>query len=283
MKSLPGSTVAYGRYARVVIDTIAIESVGIENPQGLRFDFKVTKTLKPAPNKAAINIYNLNRDHRAQISQLKVVPVSLDVGYEGGHDQIFLGFMRVGLTTRVGPDILTHITAGDGEEKIRKSRVNVSIAKGTPADQVLRQVAESVGVDRGNLDDALRTLKGVANAFPSGTVLTGAASREMTAICKLLNIEWSVQSGKLLLLEKGKALAATALKLSQNTGMIGSPTIDNKGVMSCTMFAVQGVYPGRLVVIDGEFLQGQFRIEETEYSGDTKADTWQIAIKGKRY
>lgn len=285
------STVLFGRYARVVIDTIEIVSRGIEDQSGLRFDFSVQRSLKSTANKAAVNIYNLNRDHRNQIASIdprsgrgQSVPVSIDVGYDGGHEQIFLGFLRSALPTRENDgSVVTHIASADGEDKIRRSRVAAPVAKGTPADQVLRTVAAAVGVDQGNLNDAVTKLKGVANAFPSGTVLYGNAARELTGICRSLGLEWSVQHGKLQLLSLGAVLKDTAIRLTPQTGMLGPPSLDSKGVLSVKSLLAPGFYPGRLLVLESEFLTGQFRIEETTHSGDTRAESWYVDIKASRY
>jgi hypothetical protein len=282
--SLPANTVLYDRYARLVIGPIGIDGGGpIAKPTGLRFDFKVTKTLKTAANKAEINVYGLNREHRKQIDQMKTPAVSLDAGYQGGSSQIFLGFLRTGLTTRQGPDVVTHLGSGDGEEKIRKSRVAISIAKGTPNYPILVSIAKAVGVEDGNLGEALKSLAAIAPKWPAGTVLYGSASREMTHICKALDLEWSVQAGKLQILPRGKPLPGAALKLNDISGLLDAPTLDNKGIMGCKMLMAPDVYPGRIVVIDAEFLSGQFRIEETTHTGDTHADPWVIEIKGKKY
>ena len=278
------STVAFSRYARLVIDRIEIVSRGIADQTGLRFDFDVSKNLKPEPNKAQINIWGLSRGSRYRIQTLGSVPVSLDVGYEGGHEQIFLGGLRTALPTKDDEgSIIVHLASGDGEVKFRKSRVSASFAKGTPANQVLRTVAEAIGVDRGNLDEAVSALQGVANAFPSGTVLHGNAARELTGVCRSLGLEWSVQNGKLQILSLGALIKGTAINLSESSGMIGAPSLDSKGVLSVKSLLVPGIHPGRALVIKSEFLSGQFRIEETKHSGDTRGQNWIVDIKAKRY
>lgn len=262
----------------------------IRSEASVRFRFTVEKTLKPEPNKAEIAICNLTTFHQTQIDALGTVPVQLDAGYSGATSTIFLGDLRSGFTTSEGPDDWTLISSGDGEQQIRTSRINVSIAKGTNTDQVLKQVALAIGVGAGNLEDAARKIKsafsGTGNLFSMGTVLSGSAYREMCSICNSLNLEWSIQDGKLQILEKGKALATQAIVLNKETGLLGEPTIDNKGVMSCTMLLQKDVFPGRIVLLQGERLRGQFRLEETTHKGDTResgANSWCIEAKGKRY
>lgn len=266
----------WDRRATLTIDTIKIER--------LRFVFTVDASTKPQPNKASISVFNLNPDHRSQIEELRKAPVRLDVGYAGGTQTIFLGDLRTCPSVRDGADIVTTIESGDGEKAIQTSRVNKSHAKGTSQADVLRDVALSLGVLPGNLDAATKRLKSAGvGIFPAGTVLTGSAAREMTNLCKSLNLEWSIQKGALQILERGKALEASAVKLHKYSGMIGAPTVDNRGILSVSSLMNPEIFPGRLLVLDGDRLKGQYRIEDCHYAGDTHGAQWQIDVKGKRY
>jgi hypothetical protein len=222
---------------------------------------------------------------------MKRARVELAAGYKGAMSTIFLGELRVGLTVDEPPDFgIVMLETADSEAAYGKSRVNQSFAKGVTTDTVLSAVATQIGVSPGNLADAKRkiasTFSGVGNRFPKGAVLTGSASREMTAICRSLNLEWSIQDGKLQILEKGRVLEGTAILLSSarkgGSGLIGQPTIDSKGIMSCVSALQPDVFPGRQIMIEGMRLKGRFRAEETEHSGDYRGGTWQVAIKGKK-
>lgn len=266
---------------------VAILTIGTVEIRDLRISFSVEASIKPQPNKATIQVYNLNPDHQSQIEQLGSVPVRLDVGYLGGTQTIFLGDLRTCPTVKDGPDLITVVESGDGEKAVQTSRVSVSVAKGTNTDKVLKDVALAIGVDPGNLEDAARKIRtafpGSGGIFPAGTVLTGSAAREMSSICKSLNLEWSIQKGKLLILERGKALEAEAVSLSKYSGMIGAPTVDNKGILSVSSLMNPEIFPGRLLVLDGDRLQGQYRIEDCAYTGDTRTNDWRIDMHGKRY
>lgn len=272
-------TLLWQRVAVLTIDTIEIKD--------LRFVFTVDASIKPQPNKASISVFNLNPDHRAQIEELRSAPVRLDVGYLEGTQTVFLGDLRTCPSSKDGPDWVTTVESGDGEKAIRTARVNVSAAKGTSTDKILKDVATAIGVLPGNLEDAAKKIKsafpGSGSIFPTGTILTGSAAREMTNICRSLNLEWSVQKGALQILERGKALEKSAVLLSSTTGMIGSPTVDNKGVLSVSSLMNPEIFPGRLLVLEALRLQGQYRIEECHYAGDTHGAQWQVDVKGKRY
>ncbi len=261
----------------VTVDTLQITD--------LDMSFAIKKTLKPHPNTCELKIFNLNEEHRSAIEQKKVAKVQIEAGYEGGTSVLFIGDLRSSISPWIGPDCVTSLAAGDGEKAIRKARVNVSIKKGTKTPDVLKAVAESLGVGKGNLASAVAKLKssGIADLFSQGTVLTGSASRELTAVCRSSGLIWCVNDGKLQILGLRESLEGTAINLNQNTGLIGSPTIDNDGILSAKMLLIPDVIPGRKMVIQSDRLKGQYRLEECVYSGDTAGENWYIDIKAKRY
>jgi len=268
----------FGRKIRVVVSTIEITE--------LTMLFNVVKTLKPEPNKAELTIYNLNPSNRSKLEQMVQAPVQIEAGYQEGMSVLFLGDLRTAITIHQGPDYITKLSSGDGERAVKTARVNVSLKKGSAsADKVLEAVAKSLGVGDGNLKQALNVIKaaGLADLFSEGTVIFGSAFREMNELCKSLGLSWSIQGGKLQILELKKALEGQAIKISERTGLIGSPTVDNKGVLTCQTLLIPDVFPGRLMTLESERIQGQYRIESCQYTGDTRGQDWYIQIEGKRY
>lgn len=274
----------YKRAFRLTVDTIQIDST--KTPVPLQVRFSVKKNLKPEPNKCDIQIWNLNQKHRSQLEQLASVPVQLEAGYIGSLHRIFIGDLRTAITIRDSQvDLITSIGSGDGEKALRSARVNISVKKATSVDYVLKLIGLSLGVAPGNLDDAAKQLSfaSIGSMFSQGTVLSGNAAREMSGICKSVGLTWSVQEGKLQLLPIGKALAKEAIKCSADTGMLGSPTVDSKGILTVKMLLVPDVYPGRLLVVRSEHVNGNYRIEETTHAGDFEGKDWCIDIKAARY
>jgi hypothetical protein len=261
------------------------------NISGMRIQFEVTKNLKQEPNKAVIKIHNLTKDHRHQIESLPSVPVQLDAGYaDAGTSTIFLGDLRTAISMREGSDIVTTLGGGDGEKKIQTARTSLSFARGTTAADVLKKLAFNLGVSVGNVNDAGTKIRvafaNTGNVFTAGTCTMGSASREMTRICRSLGLEWSIQNGKLQILEIGQALAGQAIFLDKQSGMIGSPSVDAKGIMTAHALIQPDVFPGRLLVLQGDTLQGQYRIEETHHTGDTHSSgetSWAVEMKSRKY
>lgn len=269
--------ILFNRSIRVVVNTIEIRD--------LDMSFKVSKSLKPEPNKAELRIYNLNEEHRSALEQTQTARVLVEAGYESGTSVLFLGDLRTTRSVTEGPSIVTALSSGDGEKAIQTARVSASLAKNSTPEQVLRTICEAMGVDTGNLNQAVNALRsaGISNHFAEGCVLSGSAYREMNAICKSVGLTWSIQDGKLQILPLRQALQGSAVLLSPQTGLIGSPTVDNKGVMSCRMLMAPDVFPGRLLVLESARLRGQYRIEACDYTGDTRGQDWYIDLQAKRW
>lgn len=273
MASIP----LFKRVIRVVIDTIEIKDLDMV--------FAIKKNLKPEPNTCDLKVYNLNPTNRSAIEQKGSAAVLIEAGYEQGTSILFLGDLRTSISVTAGEDIITALSCGDGEKKIRTSRINVAVKRQTKTTDVLKMVAKAIGVGDGNLTDAIKklTANGVADIFVEGTVISGSASREMTAICRSLDLIWSVQDGRLQILPRKQALDGEAILLSPQTGLVGSPTIDKDRVLSARMLLIPDVFPGRKMVLDSARLKGQYRIEECAYSGDTSENDWYIDVKAKAY
>lgn len=274
------STLLYDRYLRLVLGTREVKD--------LRCAFNVTKTNTPTPNKAEIKVTNLSEEAIASLEQQVTLPVQLDAGYQDGHQTLFLGDLRASDTVyETDGSWTTTIKSGDGEKALRSKRADASIPKGTTPDAVFRLVASSVGVLPGNLDTAVSLIKarfGAANPFPFGTTVTGNAARELTSLCRTFDLEWSVQNGALQFVERGKALTGQAVLLSAATGMVGSPSVDSKGVLLVSSLLNPEIFPGRLLVLDSLRLKGQYRITECAFVGDThSASQWTTSIKATRY
>lgn len=268
----------FKRSIRVVVSTIEIRD--------LDMTYQVHRSLKPEPNTAELTILNLNPDHRSALEQMKFAPVQIDVGYEDGTSTLFLGDLRTAMTVHEGPDFITRLSSGDGEKAVKKSRAAITLKKGVARpDTVLEAVARSIGVGEGNLKQAVDRIKaaGFPNHFSEGAVVSGSAFREMNAICKSLNLTWSIQNNALQILPLGVALAGQAIVVSPNTGMIGSPTVDNDGVLHVKTLLIPDLFPGRKLVLESERLKGQYRVESCSYSGDTSGGDWYIDIEAKRY
>jgi len=253
--------------------------------QDLDAQFSVVRTTSKAPNTCELKVFNLNPDHRAELAALSDVFVSIEAGYAGEVSEIFKGDLREATSERDGADWITTISGGDGLKAIRRARINKSFAKGTKTGKVIQEIVKELGIDPGNLNEALLfdpEFEGAGSEYLNGTTLSGLASTELDAILKSVGKEWSIQSNTLQILDRAKPLEGFVFKLTPTTGLIGSPTIGSDGVVNARALLNGQILPGRKVQIESENIPGSFvRVDRAEFTGDTSGADWYVDLEGR--
>jgi hypothetical protein len=259
--------------------------------QGLGFDlsnldcvFKAKKNLKPEPNTASVKLYGLAPETRRILETPKKLVLRLEAGYPGSVAQLFLGEVRSAHTTREGPELVTEIATADSAKEMAKARLQMTIGPKVPTAVALKAIAQALGVGMGNVGIVAARLSASGSAiFGPGSALSGNAERLMTDICRSADLEWSVQDGVIQILDRGTALNEKAVLLSPDTGLVGSPTVDHKGVVSATAFIQPDLRPGRKVAFDSLDFKGGYKIGDCEYTGDTAGNDWYCKMELTKY
>jgi hypothetical protein len=278
-------TLLFDRRATVTVDTIQFTA--------LDFSFRIEKSLKPEPNTCELEIFNLSEEHAAKLELLAPktgkaavtgIPCKIEAGYKDSVSQLWLGDLRTVETVIDGPDRITRLSSGDGEKAWQNARLHVSYGPKTPIETALRAIVRALGVGEGNLGKVVSKLKIAGSAlFPTGAVVSGSAARELVDIARSADLEVSIQDGALQFLDRGKALSAQAIRLAPETGMIGSPTVDNEGLLTVESLIIPGLKPGALIVVEGKRVKGNFRATKCTWSGDTAGTDWKITTEAERY
>jgi baseplate hub protein gp41 len=258
----------------LTVDTLRITDLDVS--------FRVKRTLKREPNTCDVALYNLRADHRRQLAEKPAVRVVLEAGYEGsGLSAIFRGDLRSAHTQREGPDLVTRVSSGDGERRARGTRVSRTFGPGTPLRAVLMQAAEDLGLGLGNLAQAAAAarLEGGGNTYAQGTTLHGPAYRELCRLLESCGLECSVQNGALQVLERGRALGASAVVLSPETGLVESPSEASDGVVTAKALMVPDLVPGRVVEFRAREVEGFYRVSTGNYQGDTTGGEWGVTVE----
>ena len=279
-------TQQFDRVVEVLVNTVSIAS--------LDASFRVVKTRKKEPNTCELTIFNLNEESRSRLAEVGSPRLKLSAGYRGrqeasssalravdsllagsgdpsnsGIGLIFEGDMRDAVSNYEPPDWITTFESGDGEKASQFARVNRSFAAGTSLSKVLQTVAGDMGVGIGNTITA--SLKGVlleaGREFINGVTVSGSAHKEFDRIVKSSGLEWSVQDDVIQLLSVGGVLLDTAVVLSAETGLIGSPTIGNDGVVRFRALMNSDIVPARLILLKSRAITGRLRVERCEYTG----------------
>jgi hypothetical protein len=259
--------------------TLRVETLEIT---GLRIGFKVEKAHKKATNTCEVMVWGLSENTRKALAKQKRVRVQLIAGYVGTEAQLYAGELRVASSTKQGPEWITKVESGDGEHRAREARISKSFARLT-FDQMLNELAGALGVGAGNAAElaANGKFQGAIKSLTKGTVLNGQAADILDRMARSSGYEWSVQDGQLQFLEVGKALQRTAVSLTPDTGLLGSPEVGEKGVVTARSWLQPSIIPGRKVHIRSRQVNGFFRVLKLLHRGDTRGSEWYTEIEGQ--
>lgn len=268
---------------------------------GLDISFKVQKSLDPEPNKATIEILNLDPSRRAAIERLNTydpkrakgqtrpkgnwsgtqprlpksgkIRVELEAGYAGQRGLIFRGDLRRATTEKDGTTVRTVIDGEDGGRAILSSRIRETFSPGTSWYVAVRACLDALALGQGNLievEDLLRS-----RAFSHGTTLVGVASEQLSDLLRRAGVRWSVQNGAIRF-ERRDPESARGVVLNKDTGLVGSPARDDSGGVNVTSLLNPELSCGGFVTLEvqEEQYNGTYQIRDIEYIGDTAGGDW---------
>lgn len=299
--------VLFNRAARVLIEDLELTELDIQ--------FRVRRSLRPEPDTLELTIWNLTEEHRgalqrhsspttpaggttstrtAAATRAPAVQVRLEAGYRpkqltatttGTLDAIgarhalpllFGGDVREISTTREGPDWVTSLTAGDGDQASTQ-RTNKAFGRGTPLRFAVEQVCADLGLGLGQLPAELAklTLFDGGRQFASGVVLSGNGFHQLTRLLATAGYTWTVRDGEIVVVKRGASFG-TAVLLTPETGLVGSPTPSNDGRISVQCLLQPDLVPGRQLRVESRHVTGYYVAETCEYTGESTSDEWYV-------
>lgn len=264
-----------GTYATYTTDAIEFTDI--------RAQFSVEKQLGKDPNSCDVVISNLKADTRAFL-QRKPMHIKLDAGHDGEMRHLFSGDVRFCDTKKAGTDRETTLQLGDGDRAFRFATVRRSFAPGTPVRTVLAEAARAMGLV---LPDSIAGSEELSTQLALGGAIVGPARDELTRLLAPYGYSWSIQDGTLQILKDGVARPGSALLISRDTGMIGSPEFgppDKPGgrpSLSVRCLLYPELTPGGLISVQSKDVNGTFRIERVSHTGDTHGDDWTSEIEAR--
>lgn len=243
---------------------------------GLQVTFEVRKTARRGSNKATIKIWNLSDDSVGALNQKGVV-VDLIAGYRDNFSLLFSGDVaKRGVSTeRQGPDRITTIEAGNSERALRETRSDLSLSPDSGTDDVLRAVADKMGVGVGNLADLPQ------KKYLTGFVHSGLARDVLDEVAQDLGVRWSIQNGQLQFLAPGAVVGNTAVLLSPDSGLIGAPGLVKDGLEARALLNPD-IVPGKKIKVESESISAFFKVTEVTHRGDFRGSDWFTQVKGKK-
>lgn len=275
----------FGRSYKLTVSLLGIPGFmidsSIDDPP-LDIAFNIVRTMTREPNTAEITIINLKPSNRAILETLKEAQVELEAGYGGDNGVIFKGDVEIN-NDHVFPNWLTVFEADDGGKAVQLDRVNLSLPPGTTLQTAIMAVAGQMRTGIGNAlaTSGLGVLSEGGVQFLNGITLSGPAAKQLNRLCKSSGLEWSVQNDALQILPKGVPLPVTAVVLDENTGLVGSPSIGNKGEVTYRSLLNRDIVPGGLASIVSKKVTGLFRNEKCTYTGASLGQPWYVDVEAK--
>lgn len=249
--------------------------------EDLRVSFRVVRNVRKEPNTADISIWNLSETTRSSL-QDRGLTLLLEAGYQDDLKSLYLGDISKASHRHEGPDWISSIQSGDGLT-LSASRYLRSFSQGTAVKEALRGILTSLGAAAEQALAALTRgdLAGAEEQLINGIALAGPTPEEIQKLAASAGLEFSIQDGQIQLLDKGKATADEAVFLSPTTGLIGSPQPGEKGIVRARALLNGAIRPAGRVVIDSSLINGVFRVEKVEHSGDNFGGDWYSDIEAK--
>lgn len=262
------------KFNRIVFLKVLLknEELTIKN---LRISFDVKKTRTREQNKSEIKVYNLSETSRAKIKD-EGTTVELYAGYSYEDvGLIFKGDVREIVHKREGADIVTMLTAGDGDNALTNSTVNVTVKSGGDLKSYIKILVSKLdGIKVGKIV-GLDGLKGNKTA----TTFTGTVRDELDRLALKYDFEYTIENHTINIV-RNKSNTGLSEIISASTGMIDTPMAKEKGMVEVKTMLNNNLKCNDLFRLESEFLKRDYRIEELTFSGDTHSLEWSSFLIG---
>jgi hypothetical protein len=193
----------------------------------MKFRFRCQNADVSSPNNAAIRVYNLSQRTVKKLQALEYSRVILQAGYEPNHGVIFSGDVKQFMVGRENAtDTFLDIFAADGDIGFNQGVANFVLPAGSNAADHIRAAAQAMGLEVSRIPD----LAGTSPRLARGRVGYGMARDLMRDAAASIGATWSIQQGKIQVIELGGYLDGEAVVLNAATGMVGIPTQTDQGI-----------------------------------------------------
>lgn len=300
----------FSRVCKVRIGTFEIESRGSE---GFRVQFEARRDLTRKANACKVTVFNLKAETRALLDLAAATkgrkavvldPVTgleqertdpgpgfvLEAGYEETSGAIFIGAGPFVSHAHRGTDWLTVIEVQDGADILRED-VSLSMGPGVQARQVYDRVIgqlKTKGITAAFAAGVSEIEKLETKVYQGGKTVAGPAGDALEELAEDAGLEVSIQSRTVQLLTPGQALAAPAVVLGPQSGLLNAPerVRDPKRpkahLVRGQALLMADIVPGRQVQLESPSESGNFKVTDVKHRGDTHggAGSWVTEWEG---
>lgn len=226
----------------------------------LRIAFAVKLTSSRKPNKAQVELYNLEEDSIALLQQPGAI-ASLRAGYRQASDVIAAGNIITATKKKTGDTTVMSVSIGDGEILYLTSRFDKSYSGPAQNTQILADIISQMGIGRGFVDQL------PPRTYPSGMVFYGCAREALDLVLGDVGAEWSIQEGALqVLCGNDIPISRRVILLTPRTGL--KQVEKKKNGVEIISYMNGRIWPGREIRLESEELTGDFVARVVDHVGD---------------
>jgi hypothetical protein len=214
----------------------------------LHIDFNVMAHRRSKPNTGQFTIYNLSESSRNLFNE-EGRAIEFKAGYAGQLNTIFRGTLKNVRNQYTAPDWTTILFSGDGQKKFDEAIFSKTYSQGTAVETIVKDLALNLGLP----SEIEVGSPGYNQSLLYSASYSGKTKDVLDTVCRDYGLEWSIQYGVLEVrpYREPRSKDTTAVLLTSQTGMIGSPTVTEKGVKVKSLLNPE-IRPGRLIKIDSK-------------------------------
>ena len=198
-------------------------------PTDLRIQFSITQWGLQSPNMAHFRIYNPSADTIAQFQNKEFTKVDFSAGYQDNIGLLFSGTIKQTINGHeTAVDTYIDLFCADSETGYNQGRLGMSLAAGhTPQDRVNAAVKAMApfGISLGLVNVDLSQPK-----YPRGIPLVGMARDVLRGVALSAGALWSIQQGKVHIVDQRKPVPGNAITMTADTGLVGWPKQTADGI-----------------------------------------------------
>jgi len=265
------------RFLRDYQLTIGVGNQAVVVVPPINITFSATKSTDVALNKLILKVWNLRQSNRLALvkdeEEDEYIPLELSVGYQGRMQLLFRGSVHKGEHQREGADFVNTIECLDGGKDALSSFTSVTVRG---KDQAIRAA----------LGDMPNTAKGAITPHAQlvrPKVLVGNSARLIT---DMLDDDEAmfIDDEQLFVLRNDEVRSDLAPLVTARTGLMNTPQASKGEVTFQTIMNPTLKVAGlcQLESVTAPDLNGVYRIDQINYSGDYTGDDWTQVVTAKR-
>ena len=260
---------------------IEVRVAGLTFSEG-KIAFELKRESNSTPAKGTITLTNLSRDHEQVIEKGvadETATVVLSAGYQDRQSILFDGYIQRVERTQDIESLTRTTTITLAAAVIARHRLQGVSRFSFKGDRPLRSLASLMVADMG-------LILGPLDAIPDETIsgsaysYSGPSAEGLTALLTGYGIQWYEDDGVIRFNSKdltNQHDLSSVLVLKKETGLIGSPSVSDKGVLTRSTLKPL-IKLGGVVRLDSETTKGLWKVISLYHAGDNWRGEFQTEL-----